>query len=159
MPALVISLIALFVALGGSAYAISKNSVGSKQLKKNAVTTEKIKNDAVTGDKVAESTLGPVPKATTADAVAGGGVKGGDLGPVTTVSSTSVAFADFTSGSAFVQCPAGTTLLSGGGSTSSELIHATLSRKSGPNGWRFDGFNTGAGPTASVTVFAYCLAG
>jgi hypothetical protein len=69
---------ALFVVLGGSAYAaLGKNTVGSKQLKANAVKTKKIANgavstdklgaDAVTGDKVNESTLGKVPAAATAD--------------------------------------------------------------------------------------------
>lgn len=54
-PALVISLIALFVALGGTTYAatsLPKNSVGAKQLKKNAVTSAKIKNGAVTAAKL-----------------------------------------------------------------------------------------------------------
>jgi len=54
-PAFVISLLALFVALGGSAYAatgLSKNSVGTKQLKNNAVTGPKIKNGAVTAAKI-----------------------------------------------------------------------------------------------------------
>lgn len=44
-PALVISLIALFVALGGTSYAVTQidaNSVGTKQLKKGAVTSSKI---------------------------------------------------------------------------------------------------------------------
>jgi hypothetical protein len=76
-PALVISLLALFIALGGSAYAanqLAKNSVGAKQLKKNAVTaakikknavtTPKIKNEAITGAKIKESSLGAVPSAT-----------------------------------------------------------------------------------------------
>ncbi len=54
-PALVISLIALFVALGGTSYAaitLPKASVGAKQLKKNAVTALKIKNGAVTAAKL-----------------------------------------------------------------------------------------------------------
>lgn len=54
-PALVISLIALFVALGGTTYAatnLPKNSVGTKQLKKNAVTAVKIKKGAVTATKI-----------------------------------------------------------------------------------------------------------
>jgi hypothetical protein len=73
-PALVVSIIALLVALGGSAYAASK--IGTKQIKNNAVTTAKIKaraittaklrNGAVTGAKVKESTLGVVPSATNA---------------------------------------------------------------------------------------------
>jgi hypothetical protein len=50
-----ISLIALFVALGGTTYAASNlpaNSVGTRQLKKNAVTSTKIKNGAVTATKI-----------------------------------------------------------------------------------------------------------
>ena len=39
-PALVISVIALFVALGGSAYAAKK--IGSKEIKNNAITAAKI---------------------------------------------------------------------------------------------------------------------
>jgi hypothetical protein len=73
----VISLVALFIVLGGSAFAaISKNSVGTKQLKakavhtgdiaNGAVTTNKLKNDAATGAKVKESSLGTVPNATNA---------------------------------------------------------------------------------------------
>lgn len=73
-PALVISIVALFVALGGSAYAASKigtndikaNAITAGKIKKNAVTSAKIKKDAVTGAKIKESTLGPVPNATNA---------------------------------------------------------------------------------------------
>lgn len=46
-PALVISCIALFVALSGTGYAVSKlprNSVGSAQIKKNAVTSAKVRD-------------------------------------------------------------------------------------------------------------------
>ncbi len=81
----VTSCVALFVALGGVAYAatlLPKNSVGAKQLKKNAVVTAKIKKEAVTAAKVKKgtltgtqinaSTLGTVPSsqvAQTADAL------------------------------------------------------------------------------------------
>ena len=53
--ALVISVIALIAALGGTAYAgvvLGKNSVGTKQLKNGAVTTKKIKDGAVTAAKI-----------------------------------------------------------------------------------------------------------
>lgn len=56
----VVSVLALFIALGGASYAalkLPKNSVSSKQLKKNAVTTAKIKNEAVTAAKVKKGTL------------------------------------------------------------------------------------------------------
>jgi hypothetical protein len=46
----VISCLALFVALGGTAFAathLGKNSVGPKQLKRNAITTAKVKNGSL----------------------------------------------------------------------------------------------------------------
>jgi len=78
----VMSSIAVFLVLGGAAFAavqLPKNSVGTKQLKKNAVTsakikknavtTAKIKKDAVTGAKVNEATLGTVPSANLANSI------------------------------------------------------------------------------------------
>ena len=65
-PALIISMFALFVALGGTTYAatsLPKDSVGAKQLKKNAVTSPKIKNHAVGAAKINTSGL-TVPSAT-----------------------------------------------------------------------------------------------
>jgi hypothetical protein len=70
----VVSSIALFVALGGSAYALlPSNSVGTSQLKDGAVTNTKLAAGAVTGAKVATNsltgqqidaaTLGTVPRA------------------------------------------------------------------------------------------------
>ncbi len=55
----VMSSIAVFLILGGATAfaALSKNSVGSKQLKKNAVTTAKIKKDAVTAAKIKNGSL------------------------------------------------------------------------------------------------------
>ena len=46
----VMSSIAVFMVLGGSAYAaatLPKNSVGSKQIKSNAVTSSKVKNGSL----------------------------------------------------------------------------------------------------------------
>jgi hypothetical protein len=55
----VVSLLSLFVALSGGAYALSlpNNSVGAKQLKRAAVTNSKIKNGAVTAAKVKPRSL------------------------------------------------------------------------------------------------------
>jgi hypothetical protein len=58
--ALVVSVTALMVALGGTAYAglsVPNNSVGAKQLEKNAVNTKNIKNGAITGAKIANGTV------------------------------------------------------------------------------------------------------
>ena len=55
----VVSLLALFVALSGGAYALTipKNSVGTKQLKKNAVTGPKVKKGAISSPKVRDGSL------------------------------------------------------------------------------------------------------
>jgi hypothetical protein len=97
---MIVAMIALFVAMGGTTYAVKrlpKRSVGAAQLKKDAVRTKNIKarnvtrsriakksidsdlvgTDALVGKNILESSLGTVPKAkeaehaTTADKVAG----------------------------------------------------------------------------------------
>jgi hypothetical protein len=55
-PALVVSLIALFVALGGGAYAAKK--IGSNQIKNNAISAKKLKNKAVTTKKLMNESVG-----------------------------------------------------------------------------------------------------
>jgi hypothetical protein len=64
----VIATLALFVALGGSAYAISKNSVKSKHIEKGQVKSSDLKDDGakskdvkdenLTGDDIADGSLG-----------------------------------------------------------------------------------------------------
>jgi hypothetical protein len=77
-PALAISLVALFVALGGTGYAaisingknIVNKSIAGKKLKDKAIGAGKVKTDTLTGTQVNESTLGAVPSATQADTAA-----------------------------------------------------------------------------------------
>ena len=66
----VVSTLALFIALGGGAYAISigKNDVGPKQIRKGAVRSAEIKDDAVKGRDIARNTI------------AGGKIKNDSLG-------------------------------------------------------------------------------
>ena len=57
---LVVGLIALFVALGGTSYAavnLPKGSVGTTQLKDSAVTAQKLKANAIGSDKVKDGSL------------------------------------------------------------------------------------------------------
>ena len=54
-PSMVVALVALFVALGGSAFAVSQ--VGTKQLKNAAVTTAKIRNGAVNNAKLGNGSV------------------------------------------------------------------------------------------------------
>jgi hypothetical protein len=63
----VVATLALFIALGGGAYALSRNSVGSKEIAKDAVRSSEVKDDRVKGKDVEESSFDTVPSATTAD--------------------------------------------------------------------------------------------
>jgi hypothetical protein len=74
-PALAISLIALFVALGGTGYAaitisgknIKNNSVTGKDIKNKSLTGKDVKGNSLTGTQVNESRLGKVHSAGKAD--------------------------------------------------------------------------------------------
>jgi hypothetical protein len=88
-PALLVALIALFVSLGGGAYAALR--VGSKEIVNNSVRSKDVRNgqlrgtdvrdrslgraeialDALTGDQIDEAGLGRVPSAADAQALAG----------------------------------------------------------------------------------------
>ncbi|MCW3047983.1 MAG: hypothetical protein JWO74_2267 [Solirubrobacterales bacterium] len=110
----VMSSIAVFVVLGGGAYAaatLPRNSVGSKQIKPKAVTSSKIASNAVTSDKVKDGSLlltdfkpgqlvsspGPAGPAGPAGAVGPAGAKGdkGETGAagVAGAAGTAVAYA------------------------------------------------------------------
>ncbi len=75
-PAFGISLIALFVALGGTSYGLATGSIDSREIKNNSVATNDVRNNSVrgkdvrdgalTGADIRESTLATVPTATSA---------------------------------------------------------------------------------------------
>jgi hypothetical protein len=70
----VMSTIAVVLALGGAtafaASSLSRNSVGTAQLKKDAVTGAKVRDGSLTGQDVNASTLGQVPAAKAAESAA-----------------------------------------------------------------------------------------
>jgi hypothetical protein len=51
----VMSTIAVFIALGGTSYAVARNSVGNLQLRKNAVTSAKVKDRSLRTSDLAPS--------------------------------------------------------------------------------------------------------
>ena len=73
-PAMMVALVALFVALGGSSYAalkisgkqIKNNTVSTKDIKNNNVRSKDVRNNTLKGADINESTLGIVPNATNA---------------------------------------------------------------------------------------------
>ena len=122
----VVSLCALFVALGGSSYAavkLKKNSVGAKQIKKNAVGLSEIRKNAVRSGEVRNGSLRRVDFAAGQVPVGPAGPQGpqgpqGPGGPLTGVTvQTTVAPSDLgdgTSASYNVACPEGQVALGGG---------------------------------------------
>lgn len=65
-PALIISLIALFVAMGGSAYALV---ITGADVKNGSLTGKDLRKNTLTGTQIRESRVGKVPKAKVADRV------------------------------------------------------------------------------------------
>lgn len=208
-PAIVISCLALFLALTGSAFAVGKNtvrsaqivdstvrtvdlrdnavsspkiadatvtaadlgtdSVGSDEIAKDAVTSEEIAKDAVNTDEIAANAVASsevADQSLTQDDLGAnsvgsselqaGAVRASELGTIIQVSNSTGIAANTTNGVS-VQCPAGTTVISGGAQPANFGVEMTSSLRSG-NGWLYQAKNTNGAPS-TLTVFAYCLTG
>jgi hypothetical protein len=81
---LVISLLALFVSLGGVSYGLATGAIGTREIRNNAIRGADVRNDNLTGADIRESSLGQVPSARAAAPVgpAGGGLAGSFPNPV-----------------------------------------------------------------------------
>jgi hypothetical protein len=64
-PAMVVALVALFVALGGSSYAVVQ--LNGKNITNRSIAGKKVKRNALTGAEIRESRLGRVPNAARLD--------------------------------------------------------------------------------------------
>jgi hypothetical protein len=152
--------IALFLALGGSAYAVTlgKNTVKSRNIAKGAVKTADIANKAVSSKKLK-------PGAVPSNAIAANSIDAGRLGPVVTrnkiIDSTSPEI------SATVYCKSGEQLLGGGGSASAGNM---IPRQSTPTqvdhdpvdgaaaqGWFVQFENPNGATSERVFAWAVCL--
>jgi hypothetical protein len=184
-PAMVVALIALFVALGGGAYAavkLPKNSVSSKQIKKGAVKNSDLAANAVTGGKVKAGSLDSSDfKAGTLlqgpPGTPGANGKDGVNGAATVVYRTFLANSAGSNslGEAGATCDAGERLIGGGGGwvnnanppTSYELSgtvsdngpatsgDAPIAEGDTPDEWHVSGKNT-TGVTARMFAYAVC---
>jgi hypothetical protein len=151
----VVALLALFIALGGSAYAI--------HLGKNAVKTRNIRNGAVVESKLADRA---VTKAKIAPGAVGTGELGGIVARLTTKPLPE-------GGTVLVTatCNPGETLIGGSGnvdtSNSSDIVvtgvsptradGSTLAPGQPPTGWTVLANNYLGGTTTPATAFAYAL--
>jgi hypothetical protein len=76
-PAMAVGLLALFVALGGSALAVTRingssiqnGTITGNKLKKHTITASLVANNTLRGRQIDESTLGVVPRAATTNAL------------------------------------------------------------------------------------------
>jgi hypothetical protein len=71
----VMATIAVFIALGGSSYAVTR--ISGSQLKNSSVAGKKLKRNTLGGARIKESRLGQVPRARLADRL--GGLSAGEL--------------------------------------------------------------------------------
>lgn len=178
----VISITALFIALGGTGYAavtLPRNSVGAVQIRKDAVRAGEIKRSAVAGAEIKNGSL------TAVEFAPGVQLKGdkGDKGDTGSVGAATVQFeqaatdlADGTSQSYNVFCPAGQQAIAGGArgdATDSEDTSITSSRpaiSSGNTeppvdggtfkGWRITAKNLAGGVTSGIRpeIWVVCVA-
>ena len=140
----VMATIAVFVALGGGAYALDgRNSVDSGDIRKNAVKSSDIAKNAAKGRDVAEGTLVIGAKS---------------LRRVRQRSATDADIPPGGTGIAKVQCNQGEQFLSGGSDYSGTDVSITASRFEPPNGWAVFLDNEAASGNANLTAHVYCLA-
>jgi hypothetical protein len=149
---LVVAVVALSVALVGTSFA-GGGKVTSNKLANKAVTTKKLAAKAVTEGKLADS-------AVTSIKLANGAVVSGKLANIQAVQKN-LHIAANSNAADTVDCPAGTTVISGGGAyivTSANTdIQIRSSFRSG-NGWRVAVKNNDGGAGGQdYTIEAYCL--
>ena len=174
---LVLSIIALFLALGGTTYALTipKNSVGSKQLREGAVGAREARDNSLTGKDIRENTLGMVPLARNATQFQSNDASD-FLADQVTVRTRAVPIGADADTSVDAFCDSGYRAVGGGGSQGSldegdrtmetrpgvqaVVGGVPVSRAPGtgeqPNAWHYTGHNAG-GPNDTLQAFVICV--
>jgi hypothetical protein len=137
----VMATLAIFLVLGGGAYAAAQ--INGKLLKNRSVAGKKLRKNTVTGVELNEARLGPVPSADALSRVdyesASVGLPGGNA----------IAKATAT-------CPSGLVAVGGGGKVS-DATNGNLvdTEPAGRNAWEADGFSSNA---QTLTAYVVCVA-
>ncbi len=177
--------VAVFIALGGGAYALSnkapKDSVNSRAIVNGSVKSKDVKDNSLTGTDIDQSTLsgggggggsptgpaggdlqGNYPKPQIAQGAVGqnalndGSVIGAKLGKIVTVSTT-VDLPAGTRREGTASCPNGTVLLSGGANANPGSPPPWIDATfPNNNGWYARAYN-GQTFSGTLVVFANCL--
>ncbi|HEV7770085.1 MAG TPA: hypothetical protein VGO66_05420 [Solirubrobacterales bacterium] len=147
---------------------IAENAVGTSEVAPDSLTAGDLGAASVTSSEVADQSLtandlGPDSVGASeiaADSVGASelqtdSVRAAELAPLVQVSnSTEIKGGD--NATVSVACPAGTVVISGGGSAGFYQVHLTSTYRSA-NGWRIDARSGAVGDT-TITAYAYCLA-
>lgn len=173
-PAMIVAMIALFVALGGSAYAAKKisskqirtGSVGTRAVKNRSLTSLDMRRDSLGGATIREERLNAnkidarrlktVPRA---NSVPKNSIGASDLGSVTRRFSGATTVANGGVGKAGADCKKGELVLGGGGrwadTAPGESIQSSYADSD--TAWTAIGFNASGAPRG-FQAFAMCLA-
>ena len=171
-PAMCVALLALFVAMGGSAYAAKK--ISAKDIRTGAVGTRAVKNGSLAGTDIRGNSLGPatiaeqgldtnkfktVPSARLARSVPKNSIGASDLGNVTRRFGRAASVANGAVAKTDVGCAKGEIVVGGGGRWSASVPGLVLqsSYADSDAGWTAIGQN-GSGAARQLQAFAMCLA-
>lgn len=156
----VVSLLALFAALGGTSMAaihLAKDSVGGRAIRDGSVTGKDVKNSSLTRADFRGAVRGrPGPQGAV-------GPAGKDFGPVTMVESGPVEYNGAARQEAIVTCPVGQQVVGGGGRTSVGHLRVTAPTGS-RSGWYVEAVDDEFAnpppvrPVPTVEAFAFCAA-
>lgn len=138
---------------------IAENGVESSDVAPDSLTAQDLGPASVTSSEVADQSLTDAdlgPNSVGSSELQVGSVRASELGPIIQVSN-STPIAAGASGGISVNCPEGTTVISGGAQPANFGVEMTSSLRSG-NGWLYQAKNNN-GAASSLTVFAYCLSG
>jgi hypothetical protein len=178
-PSMAVAFVALFVAIGGSSYAVTSlpaRSVGSKQLKRsavrnaniarNAVTGAKVKNRSLTAADIRVSSLAGVASAASAANATHSALAAG-LDRVVYVRQAGAVppgpadpNAPATVGGASAPCPPGTFVVGGGVGVDDNTNTSVVDSFPEPGGraWTARVDNSDSGAAHAFTVIAVCIA-
>lgn len=148
---------------------IAPNAVESTELAENSVDSSKVAPESLTASDLGPNSVGSsevadqsltandlAPDSVGSSELQAGSVRASELGPIFQVSN-STPIATGANGSVSVNCPEGSTVISGGAQPANFGVEMTSTLRQG-NGWQYQAKNN-SGAASTLTVFAYCLAG
>lgn len=138
---------------------IAENGVESSDVAPDSLTAQDLGAASVTSSEVADQSLTADdlgPNSVGSSELQAGSVRASELGTIIQVTNSTGIAAGASTGVS-VDCPAGTTVISGGAQPANFGVEMTSSLRSG-NGWLYQAKNQN-GAASTLTVFAYCLTG